>query len=386
MPRVAPIRGVAIDYQREEERCFFAVDFEGRDTEVVWSVPRDRITVKRFHPIDGSLRIGSLAVSPDGRSLALRFGPPSRLTLPAIQDVHDVATDQISLVIPDEAARGAWLAVLSRTARALLLDGLPAGLRGRTRRSTTNTPAPARRDPRLIIPCGLGSPDSADSDPPHAASPANGNADDGEPDVRPATTPEDRLFFDYLRGDFAAAASDLGAVEPRVAAPEQRLSLLSLRAQILYSKGDTTRARAIVDYLIEAEGGPIHRVEETPMGPVLTTEPDSGQIWARYLSSRIGARRPRLLPLRPPNCPADQLPNPFAPVDPSRSSENAAQQPRSSHSRRRSIPSRSAGWTSSRPPPRSARRPSLNRSIRAGVAVSSEDDPAMRLSASAGPV
>ena len=93
------------------------MDFQGRDTEVVWSVPRDRNIVKRFHPIDGSLRIGSLAVSPDGRFLAQRFGPPSRLTLPAIQDVHDVATDRISLVIPDETARGSWLSVLSRTAQ-----------------------------------------------------------------------------------------------------------------------------------------------------------------------------------------------------------------------------------------------------------------------------
>ncbi len=168
VPRIATIRGLAIDYQREEERCFFAVDFQGRDTEVVWSVPRDRITVKRFHPIDGSLRIGSLAISPDGRFLALRFGPPSRLTLPAIQDVHDVATDQISLVIPDEAARGSWLAVLSRTARALLLDGLPpASANGRVARRPTLLPLPVSSP--LSTPCGLGSPDSAGSDP-HACS------------------------------------------------------------------------------------------------------------------------------------------------------------------------------------------------------------------------
>ena len=315
MPRVASIRGLAIDYQREEERCFFAVDFQGRDTEVVWTVPRDGITVKRFHPIDGSLRVGSLAVSPDGRFLALRFGPPSSLTLPAIQDVHDVATDQISLVIPDEDARASWLVVLSRTARALLLDGLPPPVAdGPIARRPTLLPLPGEIPPHHpLLPrlARLGRFGSA-----ACSRPGQGNADDGERDVKPATTPEDRLFFNYLRGDFAAAASDIGAVEPHVVEPQQRLSLLSLRAQVLYSKGETTRARAIGDYLISAAGGPIHRVEETPLGPVLTTEPDSGQTWARYLSSRINAREATAPPASPTELPADNLPNPFAPVDP----------------------------------------------------------------------
>jgi Tol biopolymer transport system component len=315
MQRVAPIRGIAIDYQREEERCFFAVDFQGRDTEVVWSVPRDRITVKRFHPVDGSLRIGSLAVSPDGRFLALRFGPPSSLTLPAIQDVHDAATDQVSLVTPDEAARGSWLTILSRTARALLLDGLPpASADGHFARRPTLLPLPGEipaQHPLLSRLARLGRIGSA-----ACSRPRQRNADDGEPDVKPATTPEDRLFFNYLRGDFAAAASDLGAVEPRIVAPQQRLSLLSLQAQILYSKGDTTGARAIVDYLISAEGGPIHRIEETPLGRVLTAEPDPGQIWARYLASRMIDKEAAAPSASPAEVPADHLPNPFAPAAP----------------------------------------------------------------------
>ncbi|MGP0064522.1 MAG: hypothetical protein ACLQGP_13105 [Isosphaeraceae bacterium] len=315
-PRAGPIRGITLDYQREEERCFFAVDSEGRDAEVVWSVPRDRITVKRFHPLDGSMRVGSLAASPDGRFLALRFGPPSRLTMPAIQDVHDVAADRISLVIPDEPARGSWLAVLSRTARALLLDNLPpaSAADGSIARRPTLLPLPGEipaQHPVLLRLARLGRIGSAACRPTHRRT-----LEDGEPDVRLASTPEDRLFFDYLRGDFAAADSDLSAVEPRVSPPQQRLSLLGLQAQILYSKGETTRAWAIVDYLISAEGGPVHRIETTPMGPVLTTEPDSGRNWARYLASRIGDKAAETRSASPDEPPADRLPNPFAPVDP----------------------------------------------------------------------
>jgi hypothetical protein len=315
MPRIAPVRGIAIDYHREEERCFFAADFEGRDTEVVWSVPREQKIVKRFHPIDNRLRVGSLAASPDGRSLALRFGSPDRLSPPAIVDVHDAAADRVTLAIPDEAARGAWLAVLTRTARALLVDALPpASTQGGLARRPTLLPLPGDIPPqhpllfRLARLGRLGSSACRLPDP--------RDLEDGDPDHKPATTPEDRLFFDYLQGDFEAAASEIGPVEPRVLAPQQRLSLLSLQAQILSAKGDTVRARAIADYLVSAAGGPIRRIEETPAGPVLTAEADSGQLWARYLSSRISTKDAGTPSPSPAERTPDQLPHPFAPVDP----------------------------------------------------------------------
>jgi hypothetical protein len=129
-----------------------------------------------------------------------------------------------------------------------------------------------------------------------------------ESDAAFAPTPEDRLFFDYLRGDFAAAEADLDALDPTVAVDQHRLALLSLRAQVLLSKGETIRAQAVADYLIRAEGGPVERFEETPLGPVLTREP--GQTWARYLSSRANGHEPVITP-GPPD-----LPNPFAPFEP----------------------------------------------------------------------
>ena len=310
--RGAPIRGLAIDFDRQQERCFFAADVEGRESELVSSVPRDRVTEKRFHPIDGGLRVGSLAVSPDGRFLAMRFGPPSMLSLPAI---HDLMTDQTILVIPDEAARGSWLALLSLKARALLLNGLPpVNVEGDIALRPTLLPLPGE----LPVPHPLHGRIARLARFGSAACnlPIRRNGDPGEPDVGPATTPEDRLFFDYLKGDFAAAASDLDAVEPRLVSPQERLSLLSLRAQVLSSRGEVGAAKGIIDYLIAAEGGPVHRVEDTPSGPILTAEPASGRIWARYLASKTRSRD-SLSPSDPPDEPsADHLPAPFVPPDP----------------------------------------------------------------------
>ncbi len=65
----ASVLGVAIDFDRDGERCFFAVDIEGRENELGVGVLRDQPHIpKRCHPIDGRLRIGAMAVSP-GRPL-----------------------------------------------------------------------------------------------------------------------------------------------------------------------------------------------------------------------------------------------------------------------------------------------------------------------------
>jgi hypothetical protein len=111
-----------------------------------------------------------------------------------------------------------------------------------------------------------------------------GEASDGE---SLACTGEDRLFFDYLRGDFESAAADLEVLAPRITSPRHRLALLSLRAQVFWSLGATNQAKAVVNYLQTTEGRPIRRVEDTLLGPVVTNDPDPRQTWLRYLSERI---------------------------------------------------------------------------------------------------
>src|ERR1700728_4072586 len=120
--RRATIQGVAIDFDRDGERSFFSVDLQGRDCDLAWSIPRDRMTHKKFHPLDPSQRIKSVAVSPDGQSVAVRFASESGLTAPAL---YDSETEQTSLLVPDEDARKQWLAFLASTARRLLKAALP---------------------------------------------------------------------------------------------------------------------------------------------------------------------------------------------------------------------------------------------------------------------
>ena len=313
--RKGEVRSVAIDIDRDEERCFVAVDVAGRDAEVIWGIPRDQTTYKRFHPLDTSLRIGGIAGSPDGRAVALRFGPPDALTLPAI---YEPATSRTSLLIPDEIGRGEWLAVLADTARGLLRAGLPpAVVEGRAGERPTLLPLPGElpvHHPLSARLARLGRLGSAVCD-----RPGGGAGAEGQEDFSTATTPEDRLFFDYLRGDFRAAAADLEALEPRITAADQRLGLLSVRAQILGLLGERARARAIVDYLVATEGAPIRRIEETPAGLVLTADPDPRQTWARYLAARTTeAAAPPAPPREDQPVPRiDQiLPDPFVPPEP----------------------------------------------------------------------
>ena len=138
--RTAVVRGVAIDFDREAERCFFSVELDGRDSDVAWSVPRNHETHKRFNPVDISQRVEALAVSPDGRLLAVRFGAPGGLSPPA---VYDTDTEQTTLLVPDGTARSQWLSVLAGTAERLLLAGLPPAVAdGRAAQRPTLLPLP----------------------------------------------------------------------------------------------------------------------------------------------------------------------------------------------------------------------------------------------------
>jgi Tol biopolymer transport system component len=296
--RRATIRGFAIDFDREGERCFYSVDLEGRDCELAWSIPRDRLTHKRFHPLDVSQRIKGIAVSPDGQSVAVRFATDSGLTAPAI---YDSETEQTTLLIPDEEARKNWLGFLAGTGRRILKATLPlAVVEGQSARRPTLLPLPGELPAiettagRLARLARYGSAlitDLAD---------ANGRQPAGPFDI------EARLFFHYLRAEYQAAATDLENLEPLVSDPRERLGLLSVRAQLLWLRGEKPEARGVIDYLVACEGPNRRLIEETPLGPVLTSYMNPYQAWARYLSTRASDQSE---PKAPPNgeLPADVL-------------------------------------------------------------------------------
>jgi hypothetical protein len=282
MRRRAKLRGFALDFDRDGEHCFLATDLDGRDCDLACTVPRDKHTQKRPHPLDISQRIKSVAVAPVGQWVAVRFGTESGLTAPAI---YDPETEETKLLIADENARIEWLSFLAGTATRLLKAALPPAIAdGQPAQRPTLLPLQAELAPidttvaRLAKLARYGSA--------LCASPAD--LPDAPAQQRPARADDAdaRLFFHYLRGDYQAATADLEDLEPSITDPRERLGLLSVRAQLLWLLGDKSEARGVIDYLVSCEGPSRRLVEDTPFGPVVTSYVSSNQAWARYFSAR----------------------------------------------------------------------------------------------------
>jgi Tol biopolymer transport system component len=312
--RGASLRGVALDFDRDDERCFFAVDIEHRDSELAVGIIRDQHIPRRFPVLDSSMRIGALAISPGDRYLAIRFGPPDSLTPPAL---YDLESDQTTLIAPDDTSRRQWLNTLISASRGLLISGLPqVTADGHLGDRPTLLPLPGELAATEGLKLRLGriaKLASALSERPSA------DRDGPDKPMSDSLAIESRLFFAYLRDDFPSAASDVDALDPLIVAPDDRLSLLSLRAQILWSQGQHGRAKAIVDYLAAVGGAYTKRVEETPSGFTETVEGTPRQVWNRYLSARAAQGAAVQSHSRPemPNEMLDiPLQNPFAAPDP----------------------------------------------------------------------
>ena len=263
------------------ERCFFSVDLEGRDSDIVWSIPRDKETHKRFHPLDQGQRIEALAVAPNGQMVAVRIASPDGLLSPVI---YDCETEQSRLVIPDADARRNWLGVLVDAARALLYASLPPAMAdGQVASRPTLLPLVGELPPqepangRLQRLARFGWP---------LCVPPIHRFDVVDPLPADSSEAEARLFFNCLRGEFGIAAVDLEALLALSESPHDRLSLLALRAQILWARGERPEALAVIAYLLASGDSNRQLVEETPFGLVFSPYVSPTQAWARYLSAR----------------------------------------------------------------------------------------------------
>jgi hypothetical protein len=281
--RATTVQGVPIEFDREGERCFFAPDIEGRDSELGMGMLRDQHIPKRFHPIDMGLKIGSLAISPDGRYLAIRFGSLSSLSPPAL---YDLGTEQITLLVPDEASKRQWLDALIGVSRHVLITALPpVTADGHVGQRPTLLPLPGELPTNEVIKLRLNR--IARFALPMCIRHSSTGEDDREKRQADWFATESRLFFAYILDDYFSAASDLDALESRMTTPEERLAALSLRSQILWSQGQQSRAKSMIDYLTTVEGAATKRVEETAAGLVFTAEASPKQTWSRYLAARV---------------------------------------------------------------------------------------------------
>ena len=275
-------RGASFSFDRGGDDLLYTSDVEGRPSEIFWFRLRTKETWRRFHPIDTAIQIGALALSPDGKTLAMRVGGAGYLAPPA---VCDLATERLTPLVPDDSARVEWISTFVTAARDLLETALPpATVDGNPVERATLLPIPGELEsdtqvgPRLRK---LGRLARPLCDRPTDAPPA--------PPALQALLDEARLFFDYLREDYRAALDSLERLEARTSSPDERLRLLSLRAQIFLGQGAADRAGETIAFLETVPHVAAAGMEITPAGPLLTDEDGPRRRWPSYLSSRSDA-------------------------------------------------------------------------------------------------
>jgi hypothetical protein len=112
-----------------------------------------------------------------------------------------------------------------------------------------------------------------------------------EPALGMASDTEARLLFNYLRGNIRAASEDLELLDAETTDLGDRLSVLCLRAVVRWALGKEEEAKQIIDYIVRAVGTTTERLEDTPLGPVVTKVTSPEQAWAGFLSVKAAQAR-----------------------------------------------------------------------------------------------
>lgn len=279
--RDRPSPGISFAFDQEADHLFYTGDSHGEQSEIVWYQPRDRVTQRKSNPIDPTVRLGSLSVSPGMLNLAFRAGGGTQPAAPP--GLWDAKTLRFTAVVPDDSARLEWVATLVASARRLLLGTLPpaTGVGGRRVERATLLPVPSEIGQNQEIAFRLRR--VALTGQALCTRPAS--AHQADPLVR-AQLDEARLFFEFLAGDYVMALKALESLEAQTESPDHRLRLMSVRAQIYVGQRQEELARQTIRFLQSLEGRAPRRYEETPAGPALTIEGTAAEGWPTYLAAR----------------------------------------------------------------------------------------------------
>jgi len=278
--RDRPDLGASFSFDPDGDVLVYSMDAENQLSIVATFLPGGGVTSKKDNPVDFTIRVSALSVSPAGRTLAFRGGGPHSFAPPGL---WDLTTNRFTPVVPDDSVRVQWITTLVAAARRLLREGVspPLDDDGRAIERPTPLPIPgelAENNPTMARLKRLGRYGTALCDRPSTwAKP--------EPEVADLLE-EARLFFAYLRGDFSAALAALETLESRTTNADHRLRLLSLRAQIYIGKRQDERAEWTIEFLQSLQRTPPRRLELTPAGHKLTEEAGPGDEWPRYLAAR----------------------------------------------------------------------------------------------------
>ena len=271
--RVAKLRGIAIDFDKDAEVSFHAPDLENREPELVWTMLES--TSPAVPSADPSLRIAarrglarrSLRRGTVGDQMLFRTRPST---------CHRGRTDQTARSRPGRAAE--WLLLLSDHGRASSERSLAARRRRRVDLRAADHPAAAG-----------GPPDGATG---HATRPdrRNGRRRLMPPRRRMAARPTARLgcFLTIFAAISPPPRPDLDALEKETADFDKRLSILSMRAMIRWAQGDPDRARQIIAYLVSNTGTATEHSRGYAAWAGHQQGGKPGEAWAAFLSLRVG--------------------------------------------------------------------------------------------------
>jgi len=273
-----PDFGTSFSFDQDEETLLFSIDAEGNQSFVSWFLPRTRVVHKKDNPIDFTVRVRAFAVSPGGKTLGFRAGGPEFFAPPGL---WDLPSGRFTPMIPDDSARLEWIATLVASARQLLQSTLPAvlGPTGQPLERATTLPIPgefAENNETLVRLRKLGRLGAVLCVGPFR--------DALEKSSFREQVAEARFFFEYLRGEYDQALRALEPLEEGATSPDDRLRLLSLRAQVLLGKEQFEAAERMIGFLQDLERNTPRRAEMTPAGPALTVENEAGRGWSDYLA------------------------------------------------------------------------------------------------------
>jgi hypothetical protein len=140
----APAASVSFTLGHDDEDLFHALSgVPGQPTSIVWFRPKTGETVSRFHPLDVSVGVSDLVLSPDGKTLAGRYGPERLVGL------SDPGNGDLRPVVPDEESRLEWVRLLVETGTS---HDDPRARRDREERGTREPTPTSREDRAAALP------------------------------------------------------------------------------------------------------------------------------------------------------------------------------------------------------------------------------------------
>jgi hypothetical protein len=280
-----PPPSVSVGFDREQDLCVHLTELPGQVPQLGFSNIRRPAPLKKFHPLDLTLRMGALAYHPDGQVVAVRVKTPGGCAPPLL---CELGSESVRLIAPDGFTHREWLVTMVLAVRSIIQTTLPKPtLDGQSVARAWLLPIPGElgeQHPAAHRLRRIGKVGRALLDQPVPPSSADGA------DLPPESHEEYSLFFDFLRGDYAAAEGDLVALEAQAGSRDARLRLLGLRALILQAQGHQDRSQPIAAYLAKVQGAGPRRIEETPAGAVVAPTHDQGTLWSHYLVARLSEK------------------------------------------------------------------------------------------------